>query len=65
MLRRIFGPKREEVTGEWRNLHEGNSIIYILPTYYEDYHIKEDNMGGTCKTHRRDEKCIQHFSCEI
>ena len=21
MLRRIFGPKREEVTGEWRKLH--------------------------------------------
>jgi len=21
VLRRIFGPKREEVTGEWRNLH--------------------------------------------
>jgi hypothetical protein len=23
VLRRIFGPKREEVTGEWRNLHKG------------------------------------------
>jgi hypothetical protein len=21
LLRRIFGPKREEVTGEWRKLH--------------------------------------------
>ena len=21
MLRRIFGPKRDEVTGEWRKLH--------------------------------------------
>jgi hypothetical protein len=21
VLRRIFGPKREEVTGEWRKLH--------------------------------------------
>jgi hypothetical protein len=21
VLRRIFGPKREEVTGEWRRLH--------------------------------------------
>jgi hypothetical protein len=21
-LRRIFGPKRDEVTGEWRRLHE-------------------------------------------
>jgi hypothetical protein len=23
MLRRIFGPKRDEVTGEWRKLHSG------------------------------------------
>jgi hypothetical protein len=23
MLRRIFGPKRDEVTGEWRELHNG------------------------------------------
>jgi hypothetical protein len=22
VLRRIFGPKREEVTGEWRKLHD-------------------------------------------
>jgi hypothetical protein len=22
VLRRIFGPKRDEVTGEWRKLHE-------------------------------------------
>jgi hypothetical protein len=23
VLRRIFGPKRDEVTGEWRGLHSG------------------------------------------
>jgi hypothetical protein len=23
VLRRIFGPKREEVTGEWRKKHNG------------------------------------------
>jgi hypothetical protein len=23
VLRRIFGPKRVEVTGEWRRLHDG------------------------------------------
>jgi hypothetical protein len=26
MLRRIFGPKRDEVTGEWRRLH--NKELY-------------------------------------
>jgi hypothetical protein len=28
MLRRIFGPKRDEVTGEWRRLH--NEELYAL-----------------------------------
>jgi hypothetical protein len=27
-LRRIFGPKRDEVTGEWRRLH--NKELYAL-----------------------------------
>jgi hypothetical protein len=27
VLRRIFGPKRDEVTGEWRQLHDGSFII--------------------------------------
>jgi hypothetical protein len=38
LLRRIFGPKRDEVTGEWRKLHNGElrdlyssqSIIRII-----------------------------------
>jgi len=31
-LRRVFGPKRDEVTGEWRNLHnEELSDLYPLP----------------------------------
>jgi len=30
MLRRIFGPKRDEVAGEWRKLHgeELNDLYY-------------------------------------
>ena len=32
VLRRVFGPKRDEVTGEWRKLHnEELSILYSLP----------------------------------
>ena len=32
VLRRIFGPKRDEVTGEWRKLHnEELSDLYSLP----------------------------------
>jgi hypothetical protein len=32
VLRRIFGPKREEVTGEWRRIHnEKLYAVYISP----------------------------------
>jgi hypothetical protein len=31
-IRRIFGPKRDEVTGEWRKLHnEELHILYSSP----------------------------------
>ena len=32
VLRRVFGPKRDEVTGEWRTLHnEELRDLYSLP----------------------------------
>jgi hypothetical protein len=36
VLRRVFGPKRDEVTGEWRQLHneeinEEMNDLYFLP----------------------------------
>jgi hypothetical protein len=32
VLRRIFGPKRDEVTGEWRKLHTGElHNLYLSP----------------------------------
>jgi hypothetical protein len=32
VLRRIFGPKRDKVTGEWRKPHnEGRNDMYSLP----------------------------------
>jgi hypothetical protein len=33
VLRRVFGPKRDEVTGEWRKLHSKKlSDLYSLPS---------------------------------
>jgi hypothetical protein len=33
VLRRVFGPKRDEVTGEWRKLHnEELNDLYSLPS---------------------------------
>jgi hypothetical protein len=31
VLRRMFGPKRDEVTGEWRRLHNGENDLYSAP----------------------------------
>jgi len=32
VLRRVFGPQKEEVTGEWRKLHnEELNELYCLP----------------------------------
>jgi hypothetical protein len=35
VLRRIFGPKRDEVTGEWKKLHnEELNDLYISPIFF-------------------------------
>ena len=31
VLRRVFGPKRDEVTGEWRKLHNEELSLYSSP----------------------------------
>jgi hypothetical protein len=32
LLRRIFGPKRDEIMGQWRNLHSGELCnLYLTP----------------------------------
>jgi hypothetical protein len=58
VLRRIFGPKRNEVTGGWRKLH--NEELYNL--YYSPsiirVIIKEDEMDRACSTNGGKEECI-------
>jgi hypothetical protein len=31
VLRRVFGPKRDKLTGEWRKLHNELNVVYSLP----------------------------------
>jgi hypothetical protein len=49
VLRRIFRPKRDEVTGEWRKLHN------------EASQVKANEVGRACGTHGRGEKNVQGF----
>jgi len=57
VLRKIFGPTREEGTGDWRQLH--NEELHDL--YWSPYMMKieEDVMGGAYGMCRREEKCTQ------
>ena len=46
VLRRIFGPKRDEVTGDWRKLHEVElNDLYCSPDVVRV--IKPRRMGWT------------------
>jgi hypothetical protein len=64
VLRRVFGPKRDEVTGEWKKLHHeelndrycSSNIVRVIKI--------ENWMGGSCRAHGGDESCIQGFGGE-
>ena len=49
MLRKIFGPKRDEVTGDWRKLHDEELNDLLLHTqYYRGDQMKGVEMGRAC-----------------
>jgi hypothetical protein len=61
VLRRIFGPKRDEVTGEWRKLHnEELHILYFANIIWE---IKSRIMrwAGHVARMGRKEKCTRFW----
>ena len=60
VLRRIFGPKRDGVTGEWRKVHkEELNDLYCSPNK-----IEKTEMGGACGTYGGRERCAQGFGGE-
>jgi hypothetical protein len=62
VLRRIFGPKRNEITGEWRRLHNEEHVL--ITKYYLGDQIKKNEVGGACSTYGGGERCIQDFGGE-
>jgi hypothetical protein len=50
VLRRIFGPKRDEMTGDWRNCIMRNFITVLLAKQNSNDQVKEDAIGRACST---------------
>jgi hypothetical protein len=60
VLRRVFWPKRDEVTGEWRKFHnEELNVLYSLPNIV--WVVKSRRMRWTvaCGAHGGGERCAQ------
>ena len=54
VLRKVCGPKRDDVTLEWGKLHNQQLYdLYWSPNYSGDQ-IKENEMGGACGTYGRE-----------
>jgi hypothetical protein len=62
VLRGISEPKRDEVTGEWRKLHnEELHNLYSSPNITRQIKSRIMCGGRTCGTHRRGQECVQDF----
>ena len=56
VLRRVFGPKKDEVTGKWRKLHNGElSDLYTLPNIVRAVKLRRMKWAGhvMCMQERR------------
>jgi len=64
VLRRIFGLKRDEVTGEWRSAgNEKRNDLYSTK-YYSGDEIEKHEKGGTCSRCGGEERGVQDFGGE-
>ena len=59
VLRRVFGPNRNEVTGEWRKLHNEELSNLLLTQYCVGGKIEKNEMGGACGADGGGERCAQ------
>jgi hypothetical protein len=62
VLRRIFGPIRDEATEEWRTLH--NEELNYLMQYCLGDQIQKDEVGGACSMYGEEERYIQDLGGE-
>jgi len=66
VLRRVFGPKRDEVTGECRKLHnEELNDVYSSPNIVRVINSRRMRWGGACSAYGGEERRVQGFGAEI
>ena len=59
VLRRIFGNKREEVTGEWRRMHnEELNVMYSSPNIVRVIKSKRRRLAGNVARMVEERGCI-------
>jgi hypothetical protein len=59
VLRRIFGPKKDEVKGKWRQLHnEELHDLYSSPSIVWVIKTEKNEMGGACSAYGEGERCV-------
>ena len=58
VLRRIFGPKMDEVTREWRKL-QNEEFNDLLTQYCSGDKIEKNEMGRACSAYGEEESLIQ------
>ena len=64
VLRKIFGPKWDEVTWEWRRLHDEElCALYYSPNIIWVIKSKRQ-MGKACSTYGGEQRFIQGFGGE-
>ena len=65
VLRRIFGPKRDEVTGEWKKLHnEELNHLYSSPNIEREIKSRRMRWAGHVARMGGGERCVQVFGRE-
>jgi hypothetical protein len=65
VLRRIFGPKRDEATGEWRRLHNDElNDLYSSPNIIRVIKSRRMRWAGRVARMGEKDRCIQDFDGE-